>query len=164
MHQIGRARKYRNLKILVSVFLLICASGCSSSNDSPTNTEEVINYSWYDTIPVGFEPLKTADDSSILIEGFAYKLHERGTFECPKGWKNCRQVAVIAEKGCPNGVFATIVGKLLDYPESEPYMSELIREPLAPNQIRVVKFKLNDAYWNGVVSPIPSIFSLGCIE
>jgi len=152
----------KRLYFVITSLILAFASGCSNAESSTPQPQVSQEVSWYSTLPVGFEPIKTSDGSEILVPDFAFKMHQRGTFDCPKNWRNCRQVAVISKNGCTKGVFASIVGKLKDYAESEPYVSEKDSNPLQPNEIRVLKFKLNDEYWNGTISPIPTIFTLGC--
>ena len=157
--------------VIVGIVLL---SGCSTSKDSMTDesTSKRIAVDWSDTLPLGFEQITSLRSEEILFPEFAYKILKQGTYDCPVNQPYCAQVTVISAKGCPSGIFATIVGRTLkeqiytdrtvweDVDMTPPIFSQVDDLPLEPNEKRVLRFK-EGARWNDP-SILPGLEVIGC--
>ncbi len=145
-------------------------TGCTNPKNYSINEslKEVKDISWSDTIPQGFDQITFQDSEEVQFPEFAYKVHNNDSYDCPQGWKMCLQVAVISEKGCPNGIYATVIatlndGQSLRYQDiGTPYVSEKDVLPLKPDEIRLLKFKLNGGYWDPNFAPRPRLDVIGC--
>jgi hypothetical protein len=156
------------LSVLAISALLL--TGCSTPKTTSVNEslKEVDDISWSETIPQGFDQITFQDSEEVQFPEFAYKIHSKDSYDCPVGWKMCLQVAVISEKGCPNGIYAIVMATLdasesLNYQDiGTPYISEKDTKSLEPDETRVLKFKLNGGYWDRNVAPIPRLDVIGC--
>ena len=108
------------LPVLAMSTLLL--TGCSTPKTTYINEslKEVNDISWSETIPQGFDQINFQESEEIQFPEFAYKIHSKDSYDCPDGWKMCLQVAVISEKGCPNGIYATVMATV-DASESLQY-------------------------------------------
>ena len=154
---------------LLAIFALLL-TGCSTSKTTSINEglKEVSDISWSETISQGFDQITFQDSEEVQFPEFAYKIHSKDSYDCPDGWKMCLQVAVISEKGCPSGIYATVMATIdasgsLHYQDvGTPYISEKDTNSLDPDETRVLKFKLNGGYWDRNFAPIPRLDVIGC--
>ncbi len=158
-----------HLSVLVVSTLLLTGCSTPKTNSINESLKEVSDISWSETIPQGFNQITFQDSKEVQFPEFAFKIHSNDSYNCPDGWKMCLQVAVISEKGCPNGIYATVMATLNAntsvnrYEDAgTPYVSEKDTNPLEPDETRVLKFKLNGGYWDQNLAPIPRLDVIGC--
>ena len=156
------------LSVLVVSALLLTGCSAPETNSANESLKEDNDISWSETIPQGFDQITFQDSEEVQFPEFAYKIHSKDSYNCPDGWKMCLQVAVISEKGCPNGIYATVMATVdtsesLQYQDiGIPYISEKDTNSLEPDETRVLKFKLNGGYWDRNFAPIPRLDVIGC--
>lgn len=164
-------RKFTVILLAGIVFLSGCSTGKNSmTEESSSNSAQI---EWAETLPLGFKQITSLRSEKILFPDFGYKIFDVGTYDCPSGQPRCLRVSVISAKGCPTGIYATIVGrsleekiytdkKVLEYVDmTPPIFSQVDNSPLQPNEKRVLNFK-ETPMRNDSVSFIPGIEVIGC--